>query len=398
MKPNHAKPDYKKTMYACFIGYIVQAIVNNFVPLLFVTFQNSYQIPLSEITAIITVNFMIQLLVDLLSAGFIDKIGYRASAVCAHIFAASGLLLLTVLPELFSNAFYGILFSVIIYAIGGGLIEVLISPIIEACPTDNKEEAMSLSHSFYCWGHVGVVLISCAFFALFGTGNWKLLAVLWTLVPIANTILFFRAPIYSLNESGESGLSIKELFSKNIFWILMLMMLCSGASEQAVGQWASAFAEKGLGISKAVGDLAGPMTFALMMGIARLIYGKYGAKLHLDKFIVFSCMLCIASYLCISLVPIPLIGLLGCALCGFSVGIFWPGTYSKAAASIKGGGTAMFALLALAGDMGCSGGPTLAGLVAGAFQNNLRIGILSAIIFPILMLLGMLLLKRADRN
>lgn len=398
MKPNHAKPDYKKTMYACFIGYIVQAIVNNFVPLLFVTFQNSYQIPLSEITAIITVNFMIQLLVDLLSAGFIDKIGYRASAVCAHIFAASGLLLLTVLPELFSNAFYGILLSVIIYAIGGGLIEVLISPIIEACPTDNKEEAMSLSHSFYCWGHVGVVLISCAFFALFGTGNWKLLAVLWTLVPIANTILFFRAPIYSLNESGESGLSIKELFSKNIFWILMLMMLCSGASEQAVGQWASAFAEKGLGISKAVGDLAGPMTFALMMGIARLIYGKYGAKLHLDKFIVFSCMLCIASYLCISLVPIPLIGLLGCALCGFSVGIFWPGTYSKAAASIKGGGTAMFALLALAGDMGCSGGPTLAGLVAGAFQNNLRIGILSAIIFPILMLLGMLLLKRADRN
>lgn len=398
MKPNHAKPDYKKTMYACFIGYIVQAIVNNFVPLLFVTFQNSYQIPLSEITAIITVNFMIQLLVDLLSAGFIDKIGYRASAVCAHIFAASGLLLLTVLPELFSNAFYGILLSVIIYAIGGGLIEVLISPIIEACPTDNKEEAMSLSHSFYCWGHVGVVLISCAFFALFGTGNWKLLAVLWTLVPIANTILFFRAPIYSLNESGESGLSIKELFSKNIFWILMLMMLCSGASEQAVGQWASAFAEKGLGISKAVGDLAGPMTFALMMGIARLIYGKYGAKLHLDKFIVFSCMLCIASYLCISLVPIPLIGLLGCALCGFSVGIFWPGTYSKAAASIKGGGTAMFALLALAGDMGCSGGPTLAGLVAGAFQNNLRIGILSAIIFPILMLLGMLLLKRTDRN
>lgn len=398
MKPNHAKPDYKKTMYACFIGYIVQAIVNNFVPLLFVTFQNSYQIPLSEITAIITVNFMIQLLVDLLSAGFIDKIGYRASAVCAHIFAASGLLLLTVLPELFSNAFYGILLSVIIYAIGGGLIEVLISPIIEACPTDNKEEAMSLSHSFYCWGHVGVVLISCAFFALFGTGNWKLLAVLWTLVPIANTILFFRAPIYSLNESGESGLSIKELFSKNIFWILMLMMLCSGASEQAVGQWASAFAEKGLGISKAVGDLAGPMTFALMMGIARLIYGKYGAKLHLDKFIVFSCMLCIASYLCISLVPIPLIGLLCCALCGFSVGIFWPGTYSKAAASIKGGGTAMFALLALAGDMGCSGGPTLAGLVAGAFQNNLRIGILSAIIFPILMLLGMLLLKRTDRN
>lgn len=385
------KPNYQKTMYACFIGYIVQAIVNNFVPLLFVTFQTSYGIPLSKITALITVNFVIQLLVDLLSAGFIDKIGYRASIILAHICAAAGLLSLTILPDLLPDAFLGILISVIIYAVGGGLLEVLVSPIIEACPTDNKEKAMSLLHSFYCWGQMGVVLLSTVFFVLFGIRNWKILALIWVIIPMANGILFARAPIYSLQAEGEKGLTLKELFLKKIFWVLMLMMMCAGASEQSVSQWASTFAEQGLHVSKTVGDLAGPMAFAMLMGLSRLIYGKYGDKLNLDHFMTFSCILCAASYLCISLVPVPIVGLLGCAVCGFSVGILWPGTFSKAAVSIKGGGTALFALLALAGDLGCSGGPTLAGLVSSSFGNNLRIGILASIVFPILLLIGILL-------
>lgn len=385
------KPNYQKTMYACFIGYIVQAIVNNFVPLLFVTFQTSYGIPLSKITALITVNFVIQLLVDLLSAGFIDKIGYRASIILAHICAAAGLLSLTILPDLLPDAFLGILISVIIYAVGGGLLEVLVSPIIEACPTDNKEKAMSLLHSFYCWGQMGVVLLSTVFFILFGIQNWKILALIWVIIPVANGILFARAPIYSLQAEGEKGLTLKELFLKKIFWVLMLMMMCAGASEQSVSQWASTFAEQGLHVSKTVGDLAGPMAFAMLMGLSRLIYGKYGDKMNLDHFMTFSCILCTASYLCISLVPVPIVGLLGCAVCGFSVGILWPGTFSKAAVSIKGGGTALFALLALAGDLGCSGGPTLAGLVSSSFGNNLRIGILASIVFPILLLIGILL-------
>lgn len=385
------KPNYQKTMYACFIGYIVQAIVNNFVPLLFVTFQTSYGIPLAKITALITVNFVIQLLVDLLSAGFIDKIGYRTSIILAHICAAAGLLSLTILPDLLPDAFLGILISVIIYAVGGGLLEVLVSPIIEACPTDNKEKAMSLLHSFYCWGQMGVVLLSTVFFVLFGIQNWKILALIWVIIPVANGILFAKAPIYSLQAEGEKGLTLKELFLKKIFWVLMLMMLCAGASEQSVSQWASTFAEQGLHVSKTVGDLAGPMAFAMLMGLSRLIYGKYGDKMNLDHFMTFSCILCTASYLCISLVPVPIVGLLGCAVCGFSVGILWPGTFSKAAVSIKGGGTALFALLALAGDLGCSGGPTLAGLVSSSFGNNLRIGILASIVFPILLLIGILL-------
>ena len=391
------KPNCKSTMYACFIGYIVQAIVNNFAPLLFVTFQTSYGIPLSQITLLISINFLLQLVIDSFSAWFIKRIGYRMATIVAHAFSAAGLVLMTVLPEALPHPFAGLLIAVLFYAVGGGLIEVIISPMIEACPTDNKEQTMSLLHSFYCWGHVGVVLISTLFFWLFGIRNWKILSLLWAIVPVVNLLVFTKVPIYTLEGDDESGLSVRELFSRKIFWILMLMMVCSGASEQAVSQWASTFAEEGLGVSKALGDLAGPMAFALMMGISRLIYGRYGDRMNLTRFIQFSCVLCMASYLCISLVPVPVIGLIGCAVCGFAVGILWPGTYSTAAASIKGGGTAMFAMLALGGDLGCTSGPTIAGLVSSAFGNNLHAGILAAIVFPALMLLGTVLLTRQLR-
>ena len=387
---------YGRTITACFTGYIVQAIVNNFVPLLFLTFQESYRIPLSRITMLVTINFGIQLLIDYLSARFVDKIGYRTAVVAAHVCAAAGLLLLTVLPELLGNAFIGILCAVIVYAIGGGLIEVLISPIMEACPTDNKEKAMSLLHSFYCWGHVGVVLISTLFFQIFGISNWKALALLWAVIPAVNAFVFVRTPIASLTEDGTAGLTIRELAVNRLFWFLMLMMLAAGASEQAVSQWASTFAEQGLGVSKTVGDLAGPMSFAVMMGLSRLYYGKYGEKIDLERFMAGSCVLCILSYLMIVFIPIPALGLVGCALCGLSVGILWPGTFSKASASIRGGGTAMFAFLALAGDLGCAAGPTLAGAVSSCFEDNLRAGILAAVIFPVLLLVG-LYACRAER-
>lgn len=389
------KPDYQKTMYACFTGYVVQAAVNNFVPLLFVTFQKSYHIPLAQITLLITINFMIQLFVDLLSAGFIDRIGYRSSIILAHVCAALGFLLLTILPEVLPP-FTGILIAVCVYAVGSGLIEVLVSPIIESCPTDHKEKAMSLLHSFYCWGHVGVVLLSTAFFSIFGIENWKILTLLWMILPVANGILFATAPIYSLQDEGESGLTLKELFHEKYFWIFLLMMLCAGASEQAVSQWASSFAEQGLHISKTLGDLAGPMAFALLMGSSRLIYGKYGEKMNLDRFMKYSCILCMISYLGISLIPVPFIELICCAICGFSVGIMWPGTFSKASASIRRGGTVMFAMLALAGDLGCSSGPTLVGFVSSAFGNTLQAGILAAIIFPALLLSGIILSRRTD--
>ncbi|MBC5996858.1 MFS transporter [Romboutsia ilealis] len=387
------KLNYKHTMYASFTGYIVQAIINNFIPLLFLTFQSSYNIPISKITFLVTFNFGFQLVIDFLSAGFIDKIGYRTSVVIAHICSASGLISLTVLPELFNDPFIGLILSVMIYAVGGGLIEVLISPIVEACPTDNKETAMSLLHSFYCWGHVGVVLLSTVFFAVFGISNWKVLAIIWSIVPLANTFFFMKVPIANLVEEDENGLTIKELLSQKIFWIMVILMICAGASEQSISQWASTFAEKGLGVSKSIGDLAGPMLFAVMMGLSRIVYSKFGEKIDLEKSMIYSGVLCFLSYLIISLSPWPILSLIGCSLCGLSVGILWPGTFSISSSKIKGGSTAMFAFLALAGDVGCSIGPTVVGRVSSIFNDNIKIGIISASIFPILLIVGIFINK-----
>lgn len=388
------KNEYNKTIQACFVGYIVQAIINNFAPLLFLTFQRTYDIPLSQITMLITFNFGVQLLVDLLSVGFVDRLGYRFCMVLAHILSAAGLIFLTVLPGILPSAFAGILIAVMVYAIGGGLLEVLVSPVVESCPSDNKEKAMSMLHSFYCWGHVGVVLISTIFFSVFGITNWKILAVLWAIVPLANAMAFTKVPIRPLMEEGETGLSLKELLTMKTFWILLIMMICAGASEQGVSQWASTLAEKGLGITKTAGDLAGPMAFAILMGASRAFYGKCGDRISLDRFMVWSSLLCIASYLGIGLFQAPQLSLVCCALCGLSVGIMWPGTFSKAAAALPKGGTAMFALLALGGDVGCSGGPTLVGFVSELAGDDLKRGILAGVIFPVLLLLGVVLCRK----
>lgn len=389
--------NYEKTQVACFVGYIVQAIVNNFVPLLFLTFQSQYGIPLSQITLLVTLNFGLQLLVDLASVKFVDKIGYRASAVLAHAMAIAGFVLLTILPEVLPSPFAGLLISIMVYAVGGGLLEVIISPIVEACPTRNKEKAMSLLHSFYCWGHMGVVLISTAFFALFGIQNWKIMMLLWALVPLANLLLFTRVPVATLLEEGEKGMSVKKLCKQKLFWVLMLMMMCAGASEQAVSQWASTFAEQGLRISKTMGDLLGPTCFAALMGLSRVFYGKYGDKINLEKFMAGSAVLCVAAYLLISLTNQAWLGLVGCGLCGLSVGIMWPGSFSIAAKTMRGG-TALFALLALAGDLGCSGGPTLVGFVSGALGDQLRLGILAGVIFPVLLLAGLYACRKLTKK
>ncbi|WP_177918496.1 sugar MFS transporter [uncultured Eubacterium sp.] len=392
------KNNYKQTINACFVGYIVQAIVNNFAPLLFVTFRNTFGIPLSKITLLISLNFIIQLTVDLLSARLIDKIGYRTAMLSAHLFSGLGLILLAVLPYVMNNSFAGLLISVIIYAVGGGILEVLVSPIVEACPTDNKEKAMSLLHSFYCWGHVLVVLVSTLFFTLFGIENWRVLAIIWALIPICNAVMFTRVPIAPLVEDGTKSMSIKELLTSKLFIVLFIMMICSGASEQAVSQWASTFAMQGLGVTKTVGDLAGPLSFAALMGTSRAIYGKFGDRLPQAKALPACCLLCVFSYLLISLSPIPALSLIGCGICGFSVGIMWPGTFSLSSSFLKNGGTAMFALLALGGDLGCTAGPAVVGFVSYAFSDNLKIGILLAIAFPLILLIFTRLLKTTKKQ
>lgn len=377
---------------------MVQAIVNNFVPLLFLTFRSSYGISLNRITLLVTFNFSIQLIIDLVSVKFIDKIGYRASILIAHACAAAGLIGLTVFPELFSDKYIGLLAAVAVYAIGGGLIEVLVSPIVEACPTEKKDAVMSLLHSFYCWGYVAVVLVSTLFFRIFGLSAWKYMAIIWALVPILNAIYFTKVPMANLIKDGEKGLEVKQLFRLKAFWVMMLLMVCAGACEQAVSQWASAFAESGLGVSKTVGDLAGPMMFAVLMGSARAFYGKCSERIDLERFMLLSGVLCFISYLLASLSSLPMLGLIGCGLCGLSVGILWPGTFSLSARTIERGGTAMFAFLALAGDLGCSGGPTFVGIVSGACGDNLKKGILAAVIFPVILICSLWYSKKLLKN
>ncbi len=386
------KLDYGHTINASYIAYITQAAVNNFVPLLFLTFISDFGLTLDKITFITTLNFAVQLLVDLISTKFIDKIGYRPAVVSAHAFSAAGLLGLAFLPELVRSPYMGIILSVILYAVGGGIAEVLISPIVEACPTKRKEAAMSLLHSFYCWGHVGVVLVSTLFFTVFGLENWRILACIWAAIPIFNMFYFMAVPIYSITENREK-IPLTRLVKEKTFWILLVVMVCAGASEQAMSQWASAFAESALNVSKTVGDLAGPCAFALMMGGARALYGKFSDILPLKKIMVASGILCIASYAIATFTRSPLFALIGCALCGFSVGIFWPGTFSIAAWNLRGGGTALYALMALAGDLGCSSGPGMVGMIADLNGGNLKLGLAFAIAFPAVICLLVPLLK-----
>ena len=377
---------YKHTIYCSYTGYITQAIVNIFTPLLYVTFNTEFGISLSQITFLITLNFIVQLLIDLISAKFVDKIGYRICIVAAHIFAALGLASIAVLPSLLPNAYAGLMISVMLYAVGGGLIEVLISPIVEACPSERKASQMSLLHSFYCWGSVGVIIVSTVFFSIAGMENWRILSLIWAIVPIINAVMFSQAPIASLTGENE-GMSIKELFRKKVFWLFAVLMFCAGAAELAVSQWASAFAENGLKVSKAVGDLAGPCMFATLMGCARVFYAKFSEKIKLLPAIIISGALCVLSYLIITLSSNSVVALAGCGICGLSVGILWPGSFSIASSELPRGGTAMFALLALAGDFGCTSGPTLVGLAADAFDGNLQTGIGFGIIFPIVLII-----------
>ena len=372
---------HNNTIVACYIGYIVQAIVNNFLPLLFITFRDSYGISIEKITLLTTLNFGMQLLVDLISSKLVDKIGWRISMIAAHIFAALGLAGSAFLPELFDDKFYGLLIAVMLYAVGGGLLEVCVSPIVEACPTKKKAAAMSLLHSFYCWGSVAVIAISSVYFMLKGTAEWKIMALIWAAVPALNCIYFMLVPMPKQEGEAKSG-SFKSLFTNKMFWLMALLMICAGASEIGISQWASGFAESALGVTKAVGDIAGPCAFAFLMGIARLVFAKLSERVKLEPMLLASGLLCAV----------------GCGLCGFAVGALWPGTFSLSAGGIKGGGTMMFAFLALAGDVGCTVGPTLVGLVADSAGGNLQTGLSFGIIFPVIMCVGIIVLMLITRK
>lgn len=384
---------YRKTLLACYLGFVTQAICANFVPLLYMVFHDDYKISFGNLAVISTTFFLVQLVVDFVCAKVVDKIGYRPCVVAAEVTSALGMAALAVLPEVMPSPFAGILICVVIYAIGSGLTEVLVSPIVEACPFENKDVMMSFLHSFYCWGTVAVVGLSTLFFAIFGLEHWRIMALFWALIPAYNIYNFMTCPIEKLVEDEES-MSIRGLLRSKFFWLFIILMVCAGSSEIAMAQWASAFAESALGVSKTVGDLAGPCGFAVFMGISRTLYGKYGEKVDLSNFMIASGVLCLGCYLLAALSHAPIMGLVGCAACGFSVGIMWPGSISISSKVIPTGGTAMFALLALAGDLGGSVGPAIIGSVSQGAGDNLQAGVLAGIGFPIGLVICVILIRK----
>lgn len=389
--------NYKKTLVACYLGFVTQAITANFTPLLFLTFVNTYGVTFEKIAMIPLVFYLMQLLIDFAATKFADKIGYRTCVVASQVLSAIGLLLMAILPELLSVPFIGILLSVVLYAIGSGLIEVLVSPIVEACPFENKDGVMSLLHSFYCWGAMGVILGSTLFFALFGIEKWKVLVFIWALVPLYNAFNFMNCPIERLVEDGKS-MGVRELLKTPIFWLMILLMVCSGASEATMAQWASAFTESAIGVSKTVGDLAGPCLFAMFMGVSRILYGKFSQKLDLTKVMLACGTMCVGCYLLASLSTLPILGLVGCALCGLGVGVMWPGSISISSQRCPRGGTAMFAFLALAGDLGAMVSPAMVGGLSEMAGGNLKTGLFVATMFPLILVVGLLILRKLVRN
>ena len=384
--------NYKKTLIACCLCSVTQAITANFAPLLFLTFKSSYGISLEKIALIPVVFYFTQLLVDFAVTRFADKIGYRACILASQILSSVGLIFMAILPEIMYIPFLGIIISVILYAIGSGIVEVLSSPIVEACPFENKDGVMSILHSFYSWGSVGVILGSTLFFVAFGIENWQILALVWALVPLFNTFNFISCPIEKLVEDGK-GMRVLELLRLPIFWLMIILMICAGASEVTMAQWASAFTESALGVSKTVGDLLGACLFATFMGMARMIYGKMSKALDLTKTMLCCGVLSIICYLLASLSSSAVLGLIGFALCGLAVGIMWPGTISISSEKCVGGGTAMFAFLALAGDFGATVGPAMVGGISEIAGDNLKSGLLIATVFPIILTIGLLFLN-----
>ena len=382
--------NYKKTLIACYLGFVTQAISANYAPLLFLTFKSTYGITLEKIAMIPMVFYFTQLIVDLAATKFADKIGYRACVLASQVLSAAGIALMSFLPELLPAPFVGILISVVLsYFVD--------YTEFSAVSFENKDGVMSLLHSFYCWGAMAVILGSTLFFAVFGVENWKILTCIWALVPLYNTFNFINCPIERLVEDGKS-MGISRLLKTPIFWLMIILMVCSGASEATMAQWASAFTESAIGVSKTVGDLAGPCLFAMFMGISRMLYGKFSEKLDLTKVMLICGTMCVGCYLLAALSSVPLLGLMGCALCGLAVGIMWPGSISISSQNCPRGGTAMFAFLALAGDLGATVSPTMVGSLSEMAGGNLKTGLLVATIFPIILVVGLIVLNKVKND
>lgn len=387
----------KLTITACLTGFVVQAIVINYSPLLFLTFENELGISMAKISLLISISFITQLLMDLTASRLPHLFSKRVTIVMGQVCAALGLMGIALLPSVLPP-YVGLIIGTTVASVGGGIIEVTGNPVIESCNIKNKHAILTFMHSCYCWGVVLTVLLSTVFFYLLGTEHWRLLTCLWAAIPACNAVLFAIAPLGEITAAPDRSKRKRSAFRTFTFWALIVLMLCAGAAEQVMAQWASSFAEMGLGVDKTMGDILGPCAFALLMGLARLLYAKFSTKIDLSKCMIATSVLCIVGYLLSAFSPFPALSLVGCAVCGFSVGLMWPGTLCIATEEIPDGGVKMFALLALAGDAGCAIGPSAAGWIAGALGDDLKIAFALSAVFPLLIIVFAALLMLRDKR
>lgn len=370
------KKEFRLTLMAARMGFFTQALVNNLAPVFFVLFRVLYGFSYLQVGILAALNFTLQLFADITSPNLISRFGYRKCAMTAQALCAVGLILMPGLCILTGGVYISFIIPVLIYSYGAGMIEVLASPIVEAIPDLPENTKMSMLHSFYSWGQMTCVALTTLALHFIGYERWFLIPVLWSAIPIFGIILFSRARLDMADMAEKESEKGGRLFCRS-FVLMLIIMTCAGASEIAMSEWSSLFAEEALGVSKVAGDLFGPCMFALFMGMGRMCHAKFGERLNLSRLIKACSLLCVICYVGAALLRPAAASLIFCALTGLSVSLMWPGALSLAAAR-NNGGARMYGLLAAFGDIGCIIGPVVTSSVSEFADGNERIRAIGA--------------------
>ncbi len=389
---------YKHTIRACYAGTFTMSLVSNLTPLLFVILMDSFGLTFEQVGRLTLVNFMTQIAADLVFSKPVDKWGVRPFVAGGHFLCTIGLVLFALAPMYAPhNTYIWFMVSTVLFSCGGGLLELLLSPIVQAIPGDEKARAMSMLHSFYAWGFILVVVLTTTALGVFGSANWPLIMITWAILPLATGIAFLKVPL-APQVSEEQRTRTGVLLSSAFFVVVVLGIAAGGAAEVSMSQWISAFTERALGLSKQMGDLVGVCMFALFLGIGRASYGKWGGKTDVTTLMLWGAVGSVLCFLGAALIPNPILAMACCAANGLCVSLLWPGSIVTAAARFPLAGASMFAILAAGGDVGAAFGPWAVGAVADVVPSGLRGGLLVGTIYPAIMVVCMLVVRAMNRR
>lgn len=353
---------YQLTTISCFVGIFCQAVSSNITAILFIPLMTLYGLSYVHLGLLVGINFTTQVLVDIIASRLVDRYGFRVFVLPSDILAVIGLVLFGLTPVLFDNILTGLVFSTIIFSASCGLQEVMLSPIVNAIPHNDKGPAMALMHSFYAWGQVATIIITTLFLFFFGIENWQVIVFLWALVPLVNFFMFLAAPFPGVIHENQR-MTMRDLILKPFYLVALLAIMGGAATELVMNQWSSTFSEKVLELPKVTGDILGMCGFAVFLGLGRVLYGRYGSKINMNNVLVGSAAAAVVCYIAVAISPLPAISLAACAVCGLAASLLWPGTLVITAEKYPLAGAWIFAILAAAGDIGAASGPFAAGVI-----------------------------------